>query len=630
MIHVHGPLLFFHVFVVIFQTTNSKTVEAEALLKLKESFQNATVLDSWKPGTEPCAQGKHWVGVVCAHGVVSGLLLGHSGLSGKIDVDALVLLSRLRSVAFLSNSFSGPIPDFNRLGALRGLYISDNQFLGEIPSDYFSKMAGLKKVWLSRNEFSGPVPSSLARLSQLLELHLENNQFSGTIPPLEQKNLVSLNLSNNNLEGEIPAGLLKFSPNAFQGNAGLCGGNSGRACDHSATPSPDSPKDHNSKNGLKIAIWVIVAVILVLLLIIVAVIAILLMRRTQETLFDAPVKENLDTPVRTYSTNVKKDINSNRKGFGSAYRAVSSRRGKPAGDLVLINNDNGSQFGMSDLMKAAAEVLGNGSLGLSYKAMMDGGATVVVKRIKEMNKTGRDKFDAEMRRLANLKHKNLLRILAYHYRKEEKLLVYEYQQKGSLMFLLHGDRGISHADLTWPVRFKIIQGIARGLGYLHTELSTHELPHGDLKSSNVLLTRDYEPLLSDYGFCPLISSSQAAEALSAYKSPEAALNLHVSPKSDVFCLGVMILEILSGKFPCQFLLNAQGGTDLVQWIRSAIQEGREADLLDPDIANAKNFQSGMVQLLHIGAACTETNPDRRLDLREAIRRIDDIDTCQRG
>ncbi|KAI3455645.1 hypothetical protein Pfo_012308 [Paulownia fortunei] len=623
IIHVHGPFLFFYVFLIIFPITSSNT-ESEALLKLKESFTNATALDFWKPGTEPCAGNKSWVGVLCENGVVSGLRLGNLGLSGKIDVDALVSLSGLRSVAFMSNAFSGPIPDFHRMGALKGLYISGNQFSGEIPSDYFSKMEGLKKVWLSRNKFSGLIPSSLARLTQLMELHLENNQFSGTIPPLEQQSLISLDLSNNNLEGEIPSGLSKFSAMAFEGNAGLCGGNSGRPCDPSVIPSKAPAKNDSFDNGIEIAVWFLVAFAAVLLLMVAG---IYMMRRSQET-FDAQVKENLDNPLSSDSASVgKKDIDSSRKGFGSSHRIGSSRKGsahgKGARDLEILNDEKG-EFGLSDLMKAAAEVLGNGALGSSYKAMMASGLTVVVKRITEMTKIGREKFDAEIRRLGSLKHKNVLTPLAYHYRKDEKLLVYEYQHTGSLLFLLHGDRGISHAKLNWPVRFKIIQGIARGLGYLHTELSSFDLPHGDLKSSNVLFTPDYEPLLADYGFCSLISHSQAAQALIAYKSPEAMLHHHISPKCDVYCLGIIILEIVTGKFPSQYHNNAQGGTDLVQWVRSAIAEGREADLLDPDITNTTNFLGEMEQLLRIGAACTESNPDQRLDLTETIRRIEGI------
>lgn len=93
---------------------------------------------------------------------------------------------------------------------------------------------------------------------------------------------------------------------------------------------------------------------------------------------------------------------------------------------------------MADLMKAAAEVLGSGGLGSAYKAVMANGVAVVVKRVREMNKMSKDSFDSEMRRLGRLSHQNVLTPLAYHYRKDEKLLVSQHVSKGSLLYVLHG------------------------------------------------------------------------------------------------------------------------------------------------------------------------------------------------
>lgn len=190
-------------------------------------------------------------------------------------------------------------------------------------------------------------------------------------------------------------------------------------------------------------------------------------------------------------------------------------------------------------------------------------------------------------------------------------------------YISSGDRGPSHAELDWPVRFKIVQGIAKGLGYLHTEFASSDLPHGNLKSSNVLLSPSNEPLLSEFGFNPLINPSVAAQALFAYKAPEAA-QYGVSAKCDVYCLGIIILEILTGKFPSQYLSNSKGGIDVVQWVKSTISEGRESELLDPEIASSSNSVGQMKQLLHIGAACAESDPVQRLDMREAIQRIEEI------
>lgn len=241
-----------------------------------------------------------------------------------------------------------------------------------------------------------------------------------------------------------------------------------------------------------------------------------------------------------------------------------------------------------------------------------------------MNKMSKDSFDSEMRRLGGLSHRNVLTLLAYHYRKDEKLLVSEHVSKGSLLYLLHADRGMSHAELNWPTRLKIIKGVAQGMGFLHSEFASYELPHGNLKSSNILLDSTYEPVLSDYALYPLINNTQAVQSMFAFKSPEAILYQQVTPKSDVFCLGIVILEILTGKFPSQYLSNQKGGTDVVQWAKSAISEKKERDLIDPEIAGATNSVAEMGRLLHIGADCTESNLDQRMDMNEAIRRIEEI------
>ncbi|KAG5537989.1 hypothetical protein RHGRI_025176 [Rhododendron griersonianum] len=600
----------------------SSLTELQALVKLKKSFTNAASLDSWGLGTTPCnVNGRPWIGISCENGLVSILSLEDSGLLGSIDIDALLELKGLRVVSFKNNSFSGPIPDFNRLGALKAIFLSENQFSGEIPSDYFANMDSLKKVWFGGNNFSGPIPESLANLHNLTELHLENNQFSGSIPSLEQPTLESLDLSNNLLEGEIPASLNKFNERSFQGNAGLCGESIGTACNDVAdavppTGSGDQGNVSGSSSSKTAAGLMAVAVVLLCIMIG----AIHVMRQRQKK-FNLLGKEDFDDAVEVRTSGAsKKDMGSIRKGNGSSRRGSHKGSG---GDLVLVNEESGT-FGLTDLMKAGAEVLGNGTLGSSYKAMMSNGMTVVVKRIKDMNKLGKEGFEAEVRRLGRLRHQNVLSPLAYHYRKDEKLLINKYVAKGSLLYLLHGDRGLNHAELNWPVRLKIVQGIARGLGYLHTELASANLPHGNLKSSNVLLGPDFEPLVVDYGFSPLVNNAQAVQALLAYKSPEATQTHETSPKCDVYCLGIIILEILTGKFPSQYLNHGKGGIDIVDWVRAAISEERGAELFDPEIINSRNSLGEMEKLLRIGAACTESNPDQRPEITEAIRWIEDV------
>lgn len=436
------PIFFFSI---TFPVTFSMS-ESEALLKLKSSFTNAKALDSWMPSTAPCRGGEEeWSGVVCSEGIVTGLYINSMGLSGKIDVDALTELTGLRTFSVANNSFSGKTPEFSRLGGLRAIYLDKNQFSSEIPPGYFDEMGALRKLWFSNNKFRGRLPPSLFNLPHLTELHLESNQFNGTIPSFDQPTLVRLNLSSNKLEGEIPASLLRFNASSFSGNAGLCGKNLGVECRNAKAsaanknihpPPPPHPAAENVDDSKKV---IAAGVALSVMLVSIAIVVIIRIRRKRKA-FKVLEKESVQAvEVRVSVPNKSRDVDVSRKASSS--RRGSSHHGKNSGvgELVLVNGQKGV-FGLPDLMKAAAEVLGNGGLGSSYKAMMADGVTVVVKRMKESSAMARDAFDTEVRRLGRLRHSNVLAPLAYHYRADEKLLVYEYIPGGSLLYLLHGKK----------------------------------------------------------------------------------------------------------------------------------------------------------------------------------------------
>lgn len=407
--------------------------ESEALLNFKKSVVDSSPLHSWKPGTEPCAANAHWIGIICVNGLVSSLRLKNLGLSGKIDLESLSSLSTLRSVGFVSNSFSGPIPGFNRMVLLKGLYLSKNKFSGEIAADYFKPMAGLKKVWLSGNNFSGRIPASLFQLAHLAELRLDNNQFSGAIPPPELPALVLLDVSNNKLEGEIPRGLMKFGTNAFQGNVGLSAPNEGPFDTNVGLYGPSSqPK--MTRMHMSLFMWFLVAAALLFL---VMVVGIFTMKRRQEG--GDGIGECSSFQI---SSARRTDGVARREGSasGSATSHKEPRKYGKGMEIVMMNDEKGG-FSMQDLMKSSAQVLSTGATSSSYKAMMPTGMTVVVKRIKENAKIGKEQFDDEMRRLGCLKHPNVCSLLAYHFRTNEKLLVCEYKPKASLLYQLqsHGE-----------------------------------------------------------------------------------------------------------------------------------------------------------------------------------------------
>lgn len=180
--------------------------------------------------------------------------------------------------------------------------------------------------------------------------------------------------------------------------------------------------------------------------------------------------------------------------------------------------------------------------------------------------------------------------------------------------------------MDWGKRLRIIKGAARGLAHLYDELPMLTVPHGHLKSSNVLLDANFEAVLSDYALVPVVTASVTAQVMVAYKSPECTVP-HGKPskKSDVWSLGVLILEVLTGKFPANYLGNkGRQNTDLAGWVHSVVSEERTEEVFDKDITGARGAEADMVKLLQVGLGCCEDDVERRWDLKTVIARIDEI------
>lgn len=195
--------------------------DADVLLQFKATVSGAEeALPDWVSGSSPCVYDhSNWTGVICYANSVFGLQLENMKLSGALDLDPLEALPGLRALSFMNNDFVGLMPNLNKLGALKSVYLSRNKFSGMIPTDVFTQMKSLKKVYLSQNDFSGPIPSSLTSIPRLMDLRLDGNKFSGTIPDLKSSSVLKLvNVTNNNLEGPIPKVFSKMNPSLFAGD----------------------------------------------------------------------------------------------------------------------------------------------------------------------------------------------------------------------------------------------------------------------------------------------------------------------------------------------------------------------------------------------------------------------------
>ncbi|KAL1565149.1 non-specific serine/threonine protein kinase [Salvia divinorum] len=586
---------------------------AEALLKFKTALVNVDPsLGNWNPSTPPCTGNTgNWAGVHCFNGYVWGLQLENMGLQGQIDVDALVGLQSLRTLSFTNNNFQGTMPDWRKLPALTSLFLSRNQFSGEIPNDAFTGMESLKKVHLSDNKFTGPIPTSLASPA-MVELGLDNNQFSGSIPPFPSGNIQVFNVSGNQLEGPIPPSLRKLDPSSFTGNSALCEGDS---CE----PPPDmEPNLHPLPTGVapsakrkKLSPAIIFIIILSILLALFLLLLLLLMCMWWS------LEDDIETP---------------RQEMSMTASPFSERSPQQQATKLSFVRDDRQKFDLQDLMRASAEVLGSGSFGASYKAVLVDGEALVVKRFKQMTNITKDEFHDHMKVLRGLQHPHLLPLVAYLYRKEEKLIVFDFVANSSLGKHLHDDGKRPEGwpkPLNWPCRLKAIKGTVRGLAYLQAELPGLEAPHGHLKSSNVLLDSNYNALLMDYTLGPMVNPAQISEALVAYKCPEYAMSGRTSRKSDVWCLGILILETLTGRAVDKYL--GQGGqcygAELAGWVKGIVEEANAkgaAGVFDKDMEINAEAEAEAEKLLQIGIWCCQEELEKRLDLVDALAKIEQL------
>ena len=170
-----------------------------------------------------------------------------------------------------------------------------------------------------------------------------------------------------------------------------------------------------------------------------------------------------------------------------------------------------------------------------------------------------------------------------------------------------------------------MKGVARGLAYLYNALPSVIVPHGHLKSSNVLLDASFEPLLTDYALIPVTNLDHAQQLMMPYKSPEYAQLGRITKKTDVWSFGILILEIITGKFPENYLTQRHNSnSDIAHWVNNMITEKRTSEVFDVEMGGVGNSKGELLKLLKIGLTCCEENVERRLDFKEALEQIEEL------
>ncbi|KAL6657728.1 hypothetical protein ACP70R_005508 [Stipagrostis hirtigluma subsp. patula] len=533
------------------EVANGGHQDLPSLLSFKADNPGAAALATWV-GPNPCSGA--WAGIRCYRGRVVGVFLDNALLAGAV-APLLLGLSQIRALAVRNNSLSGSLPPL------------DN-----------STSPWLRHLLVSHNDLTGSLNISLG---SLLTLRAEHNRFHGGLEALRVPMVRKFNVSGNRLAGEISGDLSRFPSSSFAGNVALCGQPLPR-CVHAynalgdsdsntsiAAQSPSSSSLSSRNEGFsKLSITALMATgignaVLIAVSLAISVAMFVYMRRKLRSAKDS---SNAALCFEEEDKRTNGDDKCQKGGGG------------------LVCFEGGEELRLESLLKASAEVLGKGVSGSTYKAVLEDGVVVAVKRLSALQfPASRSKaFDRHMRLVGRLRHRHVVGLRAYCNSNGERLLVYDYLPNGSLQSLLQGNNGGGARSLDWAARKSVLFGAAQGLNYIHTFPARPALVHANVKPSNILLDERGGACVSECGLmryaaniqqcipqarCPpelLLDRAAAASRGAAvattstlmapastggwhgYAAPELASGARATQESDVYSFGMVLLEVVTG------------------------------------------------------------------------------------
>lgn len=418
----------------------------------------------------------------------------NNGFSGEIP-DSVSKAGQLEQVQIDNNSFTSKIPHglglvkslYRFSASLNGLYgelppnfcdspvlsivnLSHNSLSGQIPE--LRKCRKLVSLSLADNKLSGNIGSSLGELPVLTYLDLSDNMLTGEIPrELQNLKLALFNVSFNQLSGRVPYSLISGLPASFlQGNPELCGPGLLHSC------SEDQPRHHSSDLTTLTCALISIAFAVGTLAVAGAFIV-----------------------YRRYYKQ-RPQIGVWRSVFFYPLRVTEH-------DLMMGMNEKSSGGGA-------------GVFGRVHNVSLPSGELVAVKKLVNFRAQSSKALKTEIKTLAKIRHKNIIKVLGFCHSDDSIFLIYEFLQKGSLGDLLCRP----DFDLQWSVRLRIAIGVAQGLAYLHKDYVPHLL-HRNVKSKNILLDADFEPKLTDFALNKILgdaafqSTIASESAYSCYNAP---------------------------------------------------------------------------------------------------------------
>ncbi|KZV46300.1 inactive leucine-rich repeat receptor-like protein kinase [Dorcoceras hygrometricum] len=491
-------------------------------------------------------------------------------------------LGKVRSLYRFSASLNGLYgelpPNFCDSPVMSIINLSHNHLSGRIPE--VRKCKKLVSLSLADNGFSSEIPESLSELPVLTYLDLSCNNLKGSIPQnLENLKLALFNVSFNQLSGRVPLSLISGLPASFlQGNPELCGPGLPSSC--------SNDKGTSKRFGLSKFTVAIISL----------------------GLASAPLIFGLGFYLVYRSYRPKFESCSWRSVFFYPLRVTEL-------DLIMLMDE-----------KAANGKTG-GAFGRVYDVTLPSGELIAVKKIPTMSIHSWKSLKSEMKILAKIRHKNIVKILGFCQSDDSILLIYEYLPERSLGDLF----GKPDFDVPWSVRLKIAIGVAQGLAYLHQDYVPHLL-HRNLKSKNILLDKDFEPKLTDFSLDRIVgdnafhSTISSESADSCYLAPEYGYTKRTTEQSDTYSFGVILLELLTGRPADQLKESMEPSLDVVKWVRRKINITNGAlKVLDSKIMSTSSQQQ-MMGALEIALRCTSVVPEKRPSMWEIVKTLQCLDS----
>jgi len=299
--------------------------------------------------------------------------------------------------------------------------------------------------------------------------------------------------------------------------------------------------------------------------------------------------------------------------------------------VVVTFTDAPPELTYENLIRATGNfsiqnLIGSGGFGATYKAELVPGFLVAVKMLAMGRFQGLQQFDAEIRTLGRIQHRNLVTLIGYHLGESDTFLIYNYLSGGNLETFIHemGSRNVS-----WTEVHKIAVDVAQALAFLHFSC-TPRIIHRDIKPSNILLDEDLNAYLSDFGLARLIEVTQTHATTDVagtfgYVAPEYATTCRVSDKADVYSFGVVLLELMSGKRSLDPSFSQFGdGFTIVSWGRMLMQEDNTSEFFSRGLLDAAR-KDRLTEMLKIALSCTSDSVAVRPSMRQVAAKLKQLE-----